>query len=211
MKKIYLILFATFIISSLKATMFFVVPGPGNVWSPTLTTVSLNDQVQFGVSATHPVNQVSQATWIANGTTTLAGGFGSHQTPFTITITATTASTIFFVCPNHVGVGMKGMIVFPGGSTGLSSFINSQLVQVNLFPNPASNEVNVTVPSNLSDVSLKLIGINGQQMELPTSSVLNAQNAVYTAVLPNSIGNGVYFIEISTANGRVYKKIVITK
>ena len=214
MKKIYLILFATFIISGLNATNWLIVPGAGPQWSPTLTTVALGDVVQFGLSSTHPANQVSQATWLANGTATLAGGFGSKNSSYQFTVTATTASTIFFVCPNHVGnpTPMKGMIVFPGGTTGLSA-INNQLTQVSLFPNPAASEVNISVPSNLSDVSLKLIGINGQEIALTTSNQIftNNSNSVLTAILPNSIGNGVYFIEVSTASERIYKKIVITK
>jgi plastocyanin len=213
MKKIYLILFATFIISGLNATTFFIVPGPGPQWSPTLTTVAIGDVVQFGLSATHPANEVSQTTWMANQTATLAGGFGSKNTSYQFTVTATTASTIFFVCPTHVGntIPMKGMIV-KAGSTGLSA-INNQITQVSLFPNPAASEVNISVPSNLSDVTLKLIGINGQEIALTTSNQIftNNSNTVLTAILPNSIGNGVYFIEISAANERIYKKIVITK
>ena len=214
MKKIYLILFATIIISGLNATNFLIVPGFGNVWTPTLTTVNIGDVVQFGVSTTHPASEVSQATWMANGTTTLASGFGIKSTSYSFTVTALTTNTIYFVCPNHVGntIPMKGMIV-KAGSTGLSA-INNQLTQVSLFPNPAVSEINVTIPSNLTDVSLKLIGINGQQIVLVTSNnQISASNAntILTAILPNTIGNGVYFIEVSTANERIYKKVVITK
>lgn len=211
MKKIYFILFATFVITSLNATNFFIVPGPGNVWTPTLTTVNIGDVVQFGVSTTHPASEVSQATWMANGTATLSTGFGTKTTSYSFTITALTTNTIYFVCPNHVAMGMKGMIV-KAGSTGLST-INNPLTQISLFPNPTSNEVNIAVPSNLSDVSLKLIGVNGQEIELTSSSQISSvsANTVYTAILPSSIGNGVYFIEVSTANERVYKKVVITK
>ena len=188
---------------------YLIVPNPGNVWSATLTTVNVGDVIQFGVSATHPVSEVSQATWLANGTTTLSTGFGTKTTSYSFTITALTTNTIYFICPNHASMGMKGMIV-KSGSTGLSS-LSKLINQVSLFPNPAASEVNITMPSSLTDVSLKLIASNGQEIELPSSNVQIDQNSVLTAVLPSSIGNGLYFIEISTANERIYKKVVITK
>jgi hypothetical protein len=80
-----------------------------------------------------------------------------------------------------------------------------------LFPNPTASELNITMPSSLTDVTLKLIAANGQEIELPSSNVQIDQNSVLKAVLPSSIGNGLYFIEISTANERIYKKVVITK
>ena len=171
MKKIYLILFASLLISKLNATLYLIVPNPGNVWSATLTTVSVGDVIQFGVSATYPVSEVSQATWLANGSTTLSSGFGTKTTSYTFTITALTTNTIFFVCPNHVATGMKGMIV-KAGTTGISS-ISQQLNQVSLFPNPANSELNITIPSSLTDVTLKLIAANGQEIEIPNFNVQN--------------------------------------
>lgn len=209
MKKIYLILFASLLISKLNATLYLIVPNPGNVWSATLTTVSIGDVIQFGVSATYPVSEVSQATWLANGSTTLSSGFGTKTTSYTFTITALTTNTIFFVCPNQVATGMKGMIV-KAGTTGISS-ISQQLNQVSLFPNPANSELNITIPSSLTDVTLKLIAANGQEIEIPNFNVQINQSPVLTAVLPSSLGNGLYFVEISTANERIYKKIIITK
>jgi hypothetical protein len=224
MKKIYLILVAIIFISKsvvvaqndnfsanidMKATntfsTFFIAPNPGCAsWSSTLVTVNVNDVVTFGAGGTCPLVEVSQATWMANGTTSLATGFGIKNTSYTFTITALTSNTIYFA--STANGNAKGRIV-KAGSTGLSS-INNQLTQVSLFPNPVASEVNIIVPSSVKDVTLKLIGINGKEIELPSSSV---QGSVITAILPSSIGNGVYFIEVSTANERVYKKVVITK
>jgi hypothetical protein len=104
---------------------------------------------------------------------------------------------------------MKGRIV-KAGTTGISS-ISQQLNQVSLFPNPASSELNITIPSSLTDVTLKLIAANGQEIEIPNFNVHINQSPVLTAILPSSLGNGLYFVEISTANERIYKKIIITK
>ncbi|MDX2171721.1 MAG: T9SS type A sorting domain-containing protein [Bacteroidota bacterium] len=228
MKKIYLILIAIIFISKsvvtaqndnfsanidMKATntfsTFFIAPNPGCAsWSSTLVTVNVNDVVTFGAGGTCPLVEVSQATWMANGTASLVGGFGIKNTSYSFTITALTSNTIYFA--STANGNAKGRIV-KAGSTGISS-ISNLLTQVSLFPNPVSDdEIKIITPSNLNDVTLKLINVNGQEIELSSSSVQASQSSVITAVLPISIDNGVYFIEVSTANERVYKKVVITK
>ena len=219
MKKIYLILFVALLTTNAKslsitnATIAIGI-GPGTVYNPSVTTAQVGDKIVFAGSSSHPTTQVDQNTWNTNGTTPLSGGWGTQTVSFSFTLTAAQTGTIFYVCNAHVGNTnpMKGKIIV-NNPTGLSNF-NNQLTQISLFPNPANSEVNVTIPANLSDVTLKLIGVNGQQIALTTSNSQissNSANTVLTAILPNSIGNGVYFIEVSTANERIYKKVVITK
>jgi plastocyanin len=109
MKKSYILIF---IISFLSVSVFgaqFTVITSGFTYSPATTNAAVGDTINFAASTTHPTTQVSQATWNANGSTPLAGGFGVHTSNFMYVITA--PGNIYFVCQNHVSSGMKGQIV----------------------------------------------------------------------------------------------------
>lgn len=85
------------------------VTNSGFSFNPSLVTISSGDSVKFQLASIHDALEVSQATWNANGTAALAGGF---SVPFGGgTITLTTAGTHYYVCTNHASSGMKGRIV----------------------------------------------------------------------------------------------------
>ncbi len=208
MKKIYLTLLTTLFALSTKAA-FWVITIFGTSYSPPTQTVVIGDVVTIQASTSHSLAQVSAATWAANGTTSLASGFGIKTANYQFTVTAAT-STLYFVCQNHVGLaGMKGQIILIT-STGLTTNFNT-LTNVSLFPNPTNNQVNVVIPANLSDVSLKLIGVNGQEIVLDALLTNGSEYSTYTANLPTNIATGLYFIEVKNGEERIYKKIVITK
>ncbi|MCX6256431.1 MAG: putative Ig domain-containing protein, partial [Bacteroidia bacterium] len=109
MKKIiFSIVVCIIIINAIKATNFTVTI-VNFTYSPALTTVNVGDVVTIDASTLHPLVQVSAATWNANLATPLPGGWGVKTSNYTFTITTT--DTIYFVCQNHVSIGMKGRIV----------------------------------------------------------------------------------------------------
>ena len=209
MKKIYLILFACIAVFSTKAATYSVNIS-GFAYTPSVTTCAVGDQVIIQAGTSHPTAQVSQATWNANGTTTLSGGWGANTTTFTFSAVST--GTVYFVCQFHVGgFGMKGMIVV--NPTGITETANNFLNEFNLFPNPAS--ANVKVGFSLKEaaaINIKMYNVSGQEVKTFVSDLnLDLGNYEYNFELPQSIASGNYFIEVSSGTRKSIKKLLVNK
>ncbi len=93
----------------------------GLTFSPSSVTIASGDSVNFSISGSHNVLEVSFATWTTGGTTPLVGGFsrpfgGGLLTP----ATGLTVGTHYYVCTPHASSGMKGIIIV--ASAGPSSY-----------------------------------------------------------------------------------------
>ena len=209
MKKIYLILFICIAFLGTKATTY-TVNIVGFAFSPSVTTCAVGDQVIIQAGGIHPVAQVSQATWSANATSTLSGGWGVANATFTYNATA--PGTIYFICQNHGPTsGMKGMIVI--NSVGINETAANFLNSYNLFPNPATSNVKVSFGLNeASTVNIKLFNVAGQEVKTFVSDLnLATGNYEYNFELPQSIASGNYFIEVSSGDRRSIKKLLVSK
>ncbi len=86
-----------------------------DTFSPATLTVDAGDVITFNVGSLHTATQVDKAVWDANGTTPLTGGFNFAPGTHTYTVQASDAGkTLWYVCQNHVSMGMKGRIVVSG-------------------------------------------------------------------------------------------------
>lgn len=209
MKKIYLVLFICIAFLGTKATTYTVAIA-GFAFSPSVTTCAIGDQVIIQAGGIHPVPQVSQSTWMANGTATLAGGWGTANATFTYNAVAT--GTIYFVCQNHVATfGMKGMIIV--NATSVAETAKNFLNNYNLFPNPATSNVKVSFGLNeASTVNIKLFNVAGQEVKAFVSDLnLASGNYEYNFELPPSIASGNYFIEVSSGERKSTKKLLVSK
>ena len=107
MKKYLSLLFSVYFLS-LNAQTSHTVIAVGNTFSPDTLTITIGDTISFNIGSTHNAVEVSNSTWIANGTTS-NGGF---NIPFGGgTFISTTAQTHYYVCQPHVTMGMKGVII----------------------------------------------------------------------------------------------------
>lgn len=196
MKKIYTFLFAAASFVGAQAASFTITTS-GTSYSPSTLTVSIGDVVTIQASATHPLAQVDGTTWNANGTATLSTGWGVKTADHTFTVSS--ANTVFFVCTNHVSMGMKGQITV--SSTGLVEQTKA-LSHVNVFPNPAQNEVNLTYQVNeKATVAIELLSVSGQLAAILLNNEQQAGNYCQKLNLPGVIAPGLYFIKIS-GNGK---------
>lgn len=209
MKKIYLLLLFVFIISGANATLYIIVPSVGGgAYTPSFVTVAVGDVVQFGNSTTYPCAQVSQATWLANGTTTLAGGFGVQTSSYQFTVTASTG-TVYFVCTTKVATnGTKGIVQL-GSPSGLTNNHYTQQ-HITLFPNPVKDKINITVPAEFENANFKLFALNGQELDIVAEKDLSNTTNSFSLNFSPMITNGVYFLEVVSGSERIYKKIVIS-
>lgn len=205
MKKIYSVLLLSILAISMKATSY-TVSISGFSYSPATLTVSVGDVVTIAASGSHPLAEVSQTTWNANGTATLSTGFGTKTSNYTFTITS--ASDIYYVCTNHVSMGMKGVITV--SSVGIKEQTN-QISGINVFPNPAKNQFSVKFNSSENgNVTAKLYSICGQEIE---SLIVNKDFFVGTTTLnfdlQNHIPAGVYFVQLNYNSKKITKKLII--
>lgn len=206
MKKIYSILLLSMTTLCMNATSYTITTVGFAYSTPTLN-VSVGDIVTISASGTHPLAEVSQTTWNANGTATLSTGFGNKTSDYTFTITSTTS--IYYVCVNHVSsMGMKGQINVSTVS------INEQAEifgNINIFPNPAKDNFSVNFNSlENGNVTVKLYSLCGQEIE---SLILNKE--FYSGIntlnlkLQNTITAGVYFVELNYNSKKVISKLMI--
>src|SRR3990172_631399 len=80
----------------------------GFTFSPSSLTITAGDTVIFSISGIHNAVEVSQATWDANGTTPLGGGFSLPLGGGSVVLTV--VGTHWYVCQPHASSGMKGII-----------------------------------------------------------------------------------------------------
>jgi plastocyanin len=109
MKKNYILLSMILFLSASTFGAQFTVSWAGFTYSPSTINATVGDTINFPGSSLHPLVQVSQTTWNANGATPLAGGWGTKTTNYMHVITV--PGNIYYVCQNHVGGGMKGQVV----------------------------------------------------------------------------------------------------
>lgn len=205
MKKIYSVLLLSIFAIGMKATSYTITTS-GFSYSPATLTVTVGDVVTISASGSHPLAEVSQATWNAAGTATLSTGFGNKTSAYTFTITS--ANDIYYVCTNHVSMGMKGMITV--STVGVKE-VTDAVSNISLFPNPAKNQFSVKFNStDNGNVSAKIYSICGQEIE---SLVMNKEfNSGVTTLnfdLQNRIPAGVYFVQLNYNSKKVTRKLII--
>jgi plastocyanin len=210
MKKIYLILFACIAFLGTKAATFTITIS-GFAYSPSTLTCTVGDQVIIQASGSHPTAQVDQPTWAADGTTPMAGGWGSQTTTFTFS--PSSIGTVYYVCQFHVGLGMKGTITVNGSGIGINETANNFLKEYNVFPNPATTNIKVGFGlEENSTVNIKLLSLTGQEVKTFVSDMNLPQGKhEYSFELPLGIATGNYFIEISSGTRKTTKKVLVTK
>ncbi len=205
MKKIYSVILLSIIAISMKATSYTVAIS-GFAYSPATLTVTVGDVVTINASGNHPLAEVSQTTWNANGTATVSTGFGNKTTAYTFTITS--ATDIYYVCTAHVAsMGMKGKIIV--STVGVKEQ-NNTINDISVFPNPAKDKFSVKFNSlENGTVTAKLYSICGQEVEaLVANKEFNAGTNTINFELKN-IPSGVYFIQLTAGSNKTVKKIII--
>lgn len=80
---------------------------------------------------------------------------------------------------------------------------------IGLYPNPASDLINITFKAPLENVQLRIYNIQGQKIqEQKLASIgANHRETLNTATIPN----GMYFLELQSDSGRVVKKMTIQR
>ncbi len=184
----------------------------GFAFSPATLTVTAGDTIIFSLAGIHDAVEVSQATWDADGSTALSGGF---SVPFGGGSTVLTHTGIhYYVCQPHASLGMKGSItVNPASATAVreGNGIPARFSLSQNYPNPFNPTTVITyeIPDK-SFVSLRLFNLLGQ--EIATLVNEQAQPGKYSVTWDGSSQpSGIYFYTMKTAGFQETKKLMIVK
>lgn len=159
----------------------------GSTFSPATVTIHLGDSVNFALAAIHNAVEVSQATWNANGTTALPGGFQEPLGGGLVLPAKLGVGTHYYVCQPHASLGMKGMIIVQNNS-GIAD--NKLQAGISVYPNPANNLMTIKAANDLVGSQYLISDQTGRQ-------VLNGKLAnEATPVDISQLTPGVYLIQV---------------
>ncbi len=184
-----------FIISIPALAVTHTVTAAGFAFSPANITITAGDTIQFILSSMHNALEVSQATWDASGVTSNGGfnvPFGGGQ------LILTESGTFYYVCTNHVGLGMKGTITV-AGATGVGAGhaqLPGEFALAQNYPNPfnPTTAIGYELPVS-SRVILRVYNVLGQEVNTLVDGI---EDAGYRSVEWNSgtMPSGIYFYRI---------------
>ncbi len=172
----------------LRAQESYIITSSGYNFVPSELNVVVGDSVKFDVGPSHTARQVSEATWNANGTDALEGGFDfpSGEGVFVPTV----AGTVYYVCTIHVALGMKGTITVSEASS--TDKITLQ-TKPTVYPNPASDILHLNSPSSQPPSSITIFDVTGKAML--TLKNPGMENHVTTFSIYD-FHEGLYFIKL---------------
>jgi len=155
------------IISSLVLALITAVVFPatrtisssGSSFSPATLTITAGDDIIFNLESAHNAVEVSQATWNANGSTALSGGFEVAFGGGNVSASFLTVGTHYYVCQSHVSSGMKGTIIVQN-TTGIED--RSLPPGFSVYPNPTHSSITVEAEENTSGNKLYIADLAGR-------------------------------------------------
>jgi hypothetical protein len=77
--------------------------------------------------------------------------------------------------------------------------------RLKLFPNPASDEITITLPENVQQGNIMIYNATGNQMEV--------KSGVKTDVVVDisRYSDGMYYIAVSSSSGMFYDKFIVKR
>jgi plastocyanin len=170
------------------------VKNSGNTFTPATITIPLGDTVVFEITNDHDAVEVSQATYNANGSTALSGGFSVSFGGGTI---VPTLGDHWYVCTPHASMGMKGIIKVTTPNNIQDVFVTTK---IDIYPNPVTDILSVRSTATLKNVQYSIVDITGKVIS--TGIFNGAALDVNVATL----SNGAYYLQLGNdAQKRVHK------
>ena len=170
-------------------------------FSPANLTVTAGDEVVWtNTGGTHNVD--GKTTVFPSNPVSFGNNLGSG---WTYSFVFNTAGTYDYQCDPHAAMGMVGKIVVNPKSTTSSESLANISGNIQLYPNPASQYIELKIPANYSAIqSLKIYSIAGalvDQKILPG----NSEGMRYDI---SSFKNGIYFMEINAETRKDVLKFI---
>lgn len=170
-------------------------------FSPANLTITAGDEVVWtNIGGTHNVDG-KQSVFALN-----PESFGNNLgSGWTYKFVFNTAGTYNYQCDPHAAMGMVGNIVVNPKSVTSSESLANNSGNILLYPNPASQYIELKIPANYSAInSLKVYSIAGaliDQQAFPGNSL-----SLRYDISP--FKNGIYFMEINAENRKDVLKFI---
>ena len=192
MKKIHFLAVLVLALQAIaSAQASYIITTSGLTFTPSTINANVGDTIIYNVDfSMHPLQQVSSATWAADQSTPLAGGF-SNTTGTTYKVILTQPDTIYYVCRMHISYGMKGRI-FVSPTTGID---NISSISSAPFPNPADQQLSIT-PISIDNFSFTLTDMKGQVI-MVGAKYAGPQNPITMDV--SAIADGSYMFALTNS------------
>lgn len=190
-----------FAFSGVKAQVSHTISVSGFAYDPNDLTINAGDTVIFAGNDTHPLVQVSEDTWNANGNTPLDGGFSFPEGSGTVTFDS--ADTIFYVCTVHVASnGMKGKITV-SAPTGIRDISDAGF---SVYPLPLTgNELTVAFKNQENkNVQIHIYDLAGNLRITDIGVTANGIYKVDCSILPK----GLFLMKVNAGGENMVSKIV---
>lgn len=179
-------------------------------------SVMIRTQTPTSLTVTHPVSQTVGATTmlvssptegalvcITENNVILGTGYISGGS-VTINLPPATPGTLLITVTAFNKTPYQAFI--PVGPTGIAQ--NGGASNMNVFPNPANNFVNVDYFTNSdSPVSIEVVNVLGEVMYSAQQQQQAGQQ--HTRINTENIADGVYFLRITTETGSTTERLVI--
>jgi plastocyanin len=199
-----ILLFALFSAFTAGFSATLEITNSGSSFTPDAITINLGDNVNFTIESSHNVREVSQATWNANGSAALTGGFSLPFGGGLVPASKLTAGIHYYVCVPHASSGMKGTITVIN-TTGIADNLLKEGISV--YPNPSNGNFQLTInnPSTAKNYDLGIYDALGNKVysksDLLQSNTINVE-------LPDR-PRGPYFIRFFDGKEAYIRKIIV--
>jgi len=171
----------------------------GFTFNPATLNITAGDNVTFVLEGIHNAVEVSQATWDANGTTPLPGGFSVPFGGGEVLPAQLPTGTHWYVCTNHVASNnMKGIIIV-ATPTGIEE--SPGQLDISIFPNPAIDLITVKASNNLLGTQYFITDQHGSQI------LTGKIDSETTSINISQFKNGIYLFQVEGQKRRSFKVI----
>jgi plastocyanin len=203
MKK-FLLFIVLFSIATIGFSTTVTVTNSGFEFNPSTITIHLGDDVLFNIASIHDVVEVSLATYTANGTTPLPGGFSLPLGGGTVPANLLTAGIHYYVCGQHASSGMKGTITVQS-SAGIAE--NPSKDGFSIFPNPSNGnfQLKINNPQSAKKFDLGIYDAIGNKVYTKT----DIQQQYATSIELSDLPKGSYVVRLYDGSESYYRKIVL--
>jgi len=176
----------------------WTITNSGNTFSPATITITVGDDVNFNLEVIHNAVEVSQATWNANNSTALPGGFQTTFGGGLVPASQLGIGTHYYVCVPHASLGMKGIIIVQSTTDIPGNLFRPDF---SVYPNPSKDLVTIKAKSNVVGLNYFIIDQAGRKV---FEGKLNSES---TPVDISHLAKGFYYLEIAGQNKATVKVI----
>jgi hypothetical protein len=156
------------------------------------------EAISFNLTIGDSQSAAGQATVVQSYTNSSAAAYTTH----TATFTAPTSGIYYFGIHNNTPQASTETFLFLDSislTTNLST-ISNLISNINIYPNPTENFLNISNPNNVEIKSISVVDINGR--------IVKNQSNSLSQINVSDLNAGVYFVTIEAAEGKTTKKFI---